>query len=158
MQNYIPIDHGISTMIRITRFSQLALVAAILCLSFSGSFAEEQTSPSGSPPVSADVVNTSLTNQTVNISVVAKNMAFNVTSITVPAGANVSILFENQDAAPHNIAFYESSKADTPLFIGDIISSPESIVYTFTAPETAGTYFFRCDVHPAKMTGDFIVT
>jgi len=30
--------------------------------------------------------------------------------------------------------------------------------YTFTAPSTPGTYFFRCDVHPETMTGQFIVT
>ena len=108
--------------------------------------------------VSIAVVNTTLENQSVNLSVLAKGMAFNVTTITAPAGANVTISFENQDTMPHNIAFYESSVADKPIFVGDVITGPKNITYTFTAPQTAGTYFFRCDVHPAKMIGDFVVT
>lgn len=37
------------------------------------------------------------------------------------------------------------------------MTGPATTTYTFTAPSTPGTYFFRCDVHPTVMTGQFIV-
>jgi Copper binding proteins, plastocyanin/azurin family. len=89
----------------------------------------------------------------------ARNNAFNRTTLTVPAGATVIVHFDNQDPGiPHNLAVYTSSQAATTLFKGEIISGVSQTTYTFTAPSSAGSYFFRCDVHPATMTGTFIVT
>jgi plastocyanin len=116
---------------------------------------------------SAGQVTTPLkTGPNVSIDLIAKKMAFNTSAITVPAGANVVIRFSNQEAAgssqvtgiPHNFAVYTSSNATTKIFTGDIITGGENITYTFVAPETPGTYYFRCDVHPAVMHGTFIVT
>ena len=83
-------------------------------------------------------------------------MAFDKSTITVPAGATVVINFDNQDSAPHNFALYTNSSASTSIFVGQIIRS-DSIIYKFVAPSTPGSYFFRCDVHPFTMTGTFIV-
>ena len=83
-------------------------------------------------------------------------MAFDKGTITVPAGANVTIDFDNRDSAPHNFALYTNSSASTSIFVGDVISS-STITYTFTSPNTPGNYFFRCDVHPFTMTGTFVV-
>jgi hypothetical protein len=33
------------------------------------------------------------------------------------------------------------------IFSGDIITGGKNITYRFNAPDTPGTYFFRCDVH-----------
>ncbi len=93
-------------------------------------------------------------NVTVNLT--AENIAFDTNTITVPAGANVTVDFTNLDNVPHNLAVYTTSAANDPIFVGEIINRG-SITYTFTAPEEPGTYFFRCDVHPTIMTGDFIV-
>ncbi|MGA9098612.1 MAG: cupredoxin domain-containing protein [Methanotrichaceae archaeon] len=96
---------------------------------------------------------------TVTVGLVAKNISFNVNSITVPAGSNVVINFNNQDnGIPHNFAVYTNSSATSAIFRGPIITGPNTTTYTFTAPTTPGTYFFRCDVHPTTMTGQFIVT
>jgi len=76
--------------------------------------------------------------------------------MTIPAGASVTINFENREGLPHNFALYTNSSASTMIFRGDVITN-DTIVYTFTAPSTPGTYFFRCDVHPTAMTGTFIV-
>jgi predicted lipoprotein with Yx(FWY)xxD motif/plastocyanin len=103
------------------------------------------TSPPSGPAVTLDLI--------------ARSIAFDRTSITVPAGASVTINFSNQDSGiPHNFALYTDSSAATPLFVGQTISGTASISYKFTAPTAPGTYFFRCDVHPATMTGSFIVT
>jgi len=97
--------------------------------------------------------------QSVSVGLVAKNIAFNTSTITVPAGADVTVNFDNEDVnVPHNFAVYTDSSASTAIFNGNIITGPNKTMYTFVAPSTPGTYFFRCDVHPTIMTGQFIVT
>lgn len=92
------------------------------------------------------------------LAVTAEDMAFNTSEIAVPAGADVTIAFTNNDAGvPHNIAVYTDSSASTTIFKGPIITGPATTTYTFTAPSTPGTYFFRCDPHPTTMTGRFVV-
>ena len=92
------------------------------------------------------------------ITVTAAGMAFDTSTITVSAGAHVTITFINNDnGVPHNIAFYTSSAATTVIYKGARITGVSTVTYTFDAPTTPGTYFFRCDVHPSTMTGQFIV-
>lgn len=91
---------------------------------------------------------------TINIS--ANNLAFSTNTIRVPSGADVQINFENKESVSHNVAVYQDESASQSIFIGEIISGPRTISYRFTAPTTPGVYFFRCDVHPTTMTGDFI--
>ncbi|MEN6341362.1 MAG: cupredoxin domain-containing protein [Methanospirillum sp.] len=81
-----------------------------------------------------------------------------MSTITAPAGAQVTVTFNNMDSGvPHNFAVYTDSSATTPIFKGPIVTGPTTTTYTFTAPSTPGTYFFRCDVHPTIMTGTFVV-
>jgi len=71
---------------------------------------------------------------------------------------DVTITFINNDSGvPHNIAFCTSSSAATVIYKGENILGVSNITYTFDAPTTPGTYFFRCDIHPSTMTGEFIV-
>ncbi len=53
-------------------------------------------------------------------------------------------------------SFFDAT-ARTVIFQGEIISGLGTTTYKFMAPMQPGTYFFRCDVHPATMTGSFIV-
>ena len=93
----------------------------------------------------------------VTINLTASGTVFDKSSITVSAGDTVAIVFDNKDSILHNFALYETSAAANSIFVGELISK-KIITYTFTAPKTPGTYFFRCDVHPSLMTGEFIVT
>lgn len=95
--------------------------------------------------------------EAVTIDLVAENIAFDTDTITVPAGSEVTVNFDNRDAVPHNFAVYENSAGENPIFVGEIFTGPAQMTYTFTAPEEPGTYFFRCDVHPGTMNGDVIV-
>ncbi len=95
----------------------------------------------------------------VTISLVAKNIAFNTNTISVPAGSTVTVNFDNEDSGvPHNFAVYTSQAATTKIFSGQIITGVAQTTYTFTAPSTPGNYWFRCDVHPTVMYGTFTVT
>jgi len=115
----------------------------------------ETTSPS---PVETTVPATTAPAGPVEIELVARGYAFNTATITVPVGSEVRILFNNQDADHHNVALYEDRAATRPIFVGELITGPRTITYTFTAPATPGTYHFQCDPHASFMNGDFIVT
>ncbi len=116
----------------------IIILAAVLLLSI--------VACSTSPSLDADF--------TINLS--ASENIFDKTSITVPAGAIVAIVFDNKDSVLHNFALYETSAATNSFFVGELISR-KTITYIFMAPTTPGTYFFRCDLHPIIMTGNFIV-
>nr|WP_303715137.1 PQQ-dependent sugar dehydrogenase [Methanoculleus marisnigri] len=95
-------------------------------------------------------------NETV-VNITAQDIAFDLDTITVPAGANVTLGFDNRDeGVPHNVAVYDGPLRTEAIFVGEIITGPAEITYTFTAPSEPGTYYFQCDVHPS-MNGNFIV-
>lgn len=87
----------------------------------------------------------------------AKNVAFSTSTLSAPASARFDIAFDNQDAGvPHNIAIYTSSSASTLLFRGETFGGSKTETYR-VPPLPPGTYFYRCDVHPAQMTGTLTV-
>jgi plastocyanin len=87
----------------------------------------------------------------------AVNLLFDKRTLTAAANAPVTVQFDNSDAGVlHNVAFYQTSQAAQRIFVGDLFAGPEVRNYQFNAP-AAGTYFFRCDVHPDTMTGTFTV-
>lgn len=110
------------------------------------------------PPVFAQVtITVEAPVEEVSVELSANNLQFDKDTIIVPAGATVTINFNNGEAIPHNFALYESSSATEAIFVGEIITGPGTIEYRFKAPGSPGTYFFRCDIHPTTMTGDFVV-
>jgi plastocyanin len=125
------------------------LISAAACSSSPATTASTSSAPS-SPAASNTAGNA------VSIDLVAQNMAFNMSTITVPAGASVTMNFSNKDSAPHNFALYTDATASSSIFVGKNISS-SSITYNFSAPASPGNYFFRCDVHPKSMIGTFVV-
>jgi plastocyanin len=97
--------------------------------------------------------------QTVEISAVP-SLKFDKDTITVKAGSQVTLKFTNNDTGmPHNWAGYTDSTASTPIpgAKTKTCTGPCEDEITFTAPDQPGDYFFRCDVHPAAMTGTLVV-
>lgn len=86
------------------------------------------------------------------LKVVAVNLAFQPTNLTVPAGEPFTIEFANQDAGTqHNIAIFDNPGfAGTAIFEGALITGPDSITYEVPALE-AGAYPFKCVVHPTMV-------
>ena len=91
------------------------------------------------------------------VNVVAQGIAFDTGCIEVPAGRPFTIAFDNRDATQHNVGIYTDSSATTSLAPpGELITGPSTIDYRIPVQEP-GTYFFRCDVHPTQMVGEFRV-
>jgi plastocyanin len=91
----------------------------------------------------------------------AAGTGFSTKCLAVRPGTNFTVAFSNQDQAPHNFAIYTDSQA-TKLLGGaasatDIVPPGAGTTYQVKGLP-AGTYFFRCDVHPTTMTGTFVVT
>jgi plastocyanin len=84
----------------------------------------------------------------------AADLAFDAVTIRAPAGEAFTIRLVNDDSAPHNVAVYEE-EGGAQIVIGDIIDASET-VDTMVPALDAGTYYFRCDLHPA-MEGTVIV-
>ena len=90
------------------------------------------------------------------VTVTAQGLAFNPTSISLPAGQASTITFDNQDSGiPHNIDIFTDTTYTTSLFKGDLVTGVASADYQVPALDP-GTYAFRCDVH-TNMTGTITV-
>lgn len=91
------------------------------------------------------------------VEISADNLMFDTDHLELHANTEVTISFENEESQPHNVAIYTDDTATEEIFVGDIITGPgTTIEYHFTSPPP-GTYFFRCDIHPA-MSGTVTVS
>ncbi|HET7173328.1 MAG TPA: cytochrome c oxidase subunit II [Nocardioidaceae bacterium] len=87
----------------------------------------------------------------------AHNIHYSTSCLAAPAGKPFTITFDNMDkGVPHNVAIYSDSTASKVLFRGQIVTGPKTVTYHVPALP-AGTYYFRCDVHPTAMHGTFVV-
>jgi plastocyanin len=82
------------------------------------------------------------------VDVTASGIAFDTSTIDLPADQASTIHFVNDDnATQHNIAIYPSADdLANPLFRGDLLTGPGETDYAVD-PLKAGTYYFQCDVH-----------
>jgi nitrite reductase (NO-forming) len=83
----------------------------------------------------------------------ALNVLFDTDALKAPAGEAFTVFFDNMDpGVQHNFSIYTDDTAATALFNGELVTGPDTITYEIPALD-AGTYFFRCDVHPTTMIG-----
>ncbi|TMK64711.1 MAG: hypothetical protein E6G52_06085, partial [Actinobacteria bacterium] len=83
----------------------------------------------------------------VTISLTAKGIAFDKTTLSVPAGKPFAIAFDNQDAGiQHDVQIFDNeSFTGTPLLNGEIVTGPAKVTYEAPALDP-GTYYFHCSV------------
>ena len=81
--------------------------------------------------------------------VTASGIAFDTSTIDLPADQPSTIHFVNEDnATQHNIAIYPSADdLANFLFRGEPITGSSETDYAVD-PLKAGTYYFQCDIHP----------
>jgi len=95
----------------------------------------------------------------VSVALAAQNIAFDKKELTFPAGAKVTLSFDNKDSGvPHNFALFSDQGATQVIFRGEVITGPKTTTYSFSVPPSPGTLYFHCDVHPTQMTGTVTVT
>jgi plastocyanin len=88
-----------------------------------------------------------------DLDITAKDLKFDQQQIQVPANRPFTIAFRDGESTPHNVSIYTDASASNKVFVGSIVSSSD-IVYRVPALKP-GTYFFRCDLHPA-MSGSLV--
>jgi plastocyanin len=107
-------------------------------------------SPSGAPVACAE-------GGTATVTICAKLVAFETTSITVPAGKPFTIHFVNKDAGiPHNVAIHEESGTGPEVYQGEIFNGADERTYDVPALTAGKTYVYVCTVHP-NMQGAIVV-
>lgn len=97
--------------------------------------------PAVTPPSAVTPVKSTPAKADVNIS----NFSFNPATITINSG--MTVVWTNNDSAPHAIASDNGSFSSNPL------SNGQTFTNTFTTP---GTYTYHCSIHPS-MQGTIIV-
>lgn len=89
------------------------------------------------------------------VTITAANVVFDATVIQATAGEDFTITLVNDDTAPHNLSIYTEEGGDT-LVTGTTAEAGETVTIEVSALE-AGTYFFKCDIHP-EMNGSVEVS
>jgi plastocyanin len=127
-------------MMRFIQALALAGLAVLTVACSSGSGATPAPTGGASPDASAPTGS--------GTTIVAKDLAFSPTSLTIPADTATQITLDNQESAPHNIAIKDAAGAT--LFKGEIVT--QTTVVNNVPALSAGSYTFWCEVHP-NMTG-----
>ena len=89
------------------------------------------------------------------LTISANGLRFSTNTLSAPADEPFQIVFDNQESAPHNVAIYREAAGTDKVFVPEPFSGPAVVAYDVPALE-AGTYAFRCDVHP-DMAGQLTV-
>lgn len=128
-------------MKRLTLTLGLLSLAAVLAACSGSSATPGAASPAVSPAGDAVVVT-------------AKDLKFGQAEVAVPADEAFDLVLDNQESIPHNVAIYTDESASTKISVGEIFSGPAQKTQSVPAL-AAGTYFFRCDIHP-DMKGSIV--
>jgi plastocyanin len=81
------------------------------------------------------------------VEISADNIQFNKNELHFAPEAEAVLKFDNEEPVPHNVAIYASPEfTGLAIFQGAVILEG-SVEYRFRSP-AAGTYYFRCDIHP----------
>ncbi|HLB39051.1 MAG TPA: cupredoxin domain-containing protein [Actinomycetota bacterium] len=89
--------------------------------------------------------------------IAAAGLAFDTDELSFEADTPTELTFKNNDAGvAHNVAIYTDESASESLFVGELVTGVDSMTYEIPKIP-AGSYFFRCDIHPS-MHGTVTVT
>src|SRR5690606_30769350 len=128
-----------------TSLAAIAIAAVVAACSGAdaGSSQAPSEAPSGAPSADAGALQIS-----------AKDIKFSTDTLEAKAGEPITIVFENQESAPHNVAIYTDESASEKIFAEEPFSGPKTVTYNVPAQD-AGTYYFHCDLHP-NMAGSLV--
>jgi plastocyanin len=92
------------------------------------------------------------------VTLVAKNTAFDLSSIALKAGKPSVVTLDNRDAGvSHTFSIYTDASVTHALFQGTPVTGVAMKRYRVPVLDP-GTYYFQCDIHPKQMHGTVTVT
>ena len=91
-----------------------------------------------------------------SLSITASNTTFDKDCLAAPASQPFTISYNNKDTVEHNIAVLETHTSTDVLFRLPVFRGPKTETLRVAALKP-GTYAFHCEVHPAQMSGTFVV-
>jgi plastocyanin len=136
-------------------------VAALLAISACGGPTTPASTPAAAPPSASQEPTASgsasrePSGETVEVTVstdTGADLKFDPAELTVQAGADVQVTFENRASVPHNLTF----QAPINVATSTVVAPGTSETVQFKAP-AAGEYLFVCTLHPG-MGGKLTVT
>lgn len=136
------------------------LVAALFAISACGGATTPSSTPAAAPPSSSqEPVASGPTGAAPSAAAVeirigtdtGADLKFDPAELTVQAGADVRVTFENRASVPHNLTF----QAPINVATSTVVAPGTSETVEFKAP-AAGEYAFVCTLHPG-MGGKLIV-
>ena len=135
------------------------LFAGVIVSSMRGSDSRAQVIPTVPPrEENGDTPGPTAVPGATQLELVAENLTWSPTTLSAPAATTVQVVTDNRDAGQqHNFALYVDRGYTQVIYQGDLVAGPVTHTDTFDTPSTPGQYFFRCDVHPDQMTGQFTV-
>jgi plastocyanin len=110
--------------------------------------------PAGStkPPAEACVK----TDGANSVTLTANNLQFSTACIDAVAGSEIVILFNNQEAVPHDLAVYKDNTKKDLVGKTEIVTGPDGST-TLTLPaQQPGQLYFECTIH-TSMNGSLVV-
>ena|SRR5437870_1837678 len=136
-----------------------ALVAALFAIGACGGGTNPSSTPAAPPsasqgPTVSGAPSSAPSGLTVQITVgtdTGAELKFDPAEMTVQAGADVRVTFENRASVPHNLTF----EAPINVASSTVVAPGTSEAVRFKAP-AAGEYRFVCTIHPG-MGGKLIV-
>lgn len=126
----------------LSRITLTGVLVGVALVAMACNVAAVATQPASQGPIDPNAVK-----------IVASGQQFTTTAVTAPAGKAFQVAFESQTGDPHNIAI--SLGGAEPVFRSEVLSGPGTGTYQ-VGPLAAGTYAFKCDVHPG-MSGTLTV-
>jgi plastocyanin len=134
---------------RSTHLGAFVVVGALIINACAGGPGATSSSPSATAPSSVGP------GETVQITVgtdTDAELKFDPGELTVPAGADVRVTFENRASVPHNLTFQGPINVATSTVVAP--GTSETLEFKAPAP---GEYTFVCTLHPG-MSGKLIVS
>jgi len=86
------------------------------------------------------------------ITLSTSNLTFSTSELEVPAGKPFTIVLDILESAAHDVTIYKDDSWSSLVYKADAKTGPGTFVFNVPAL-AAGTYAFRCEIHPTTMIG-----
>jgi plastocyanin len=86
------------------------------------------------------------------ITLSTSNLTFSTSELSVPADRPFTIVLDILESAAHDVTIYRDDSWSSLVYKADARTGPGTFVFNVPAL-AAGTYAFRCEIHPTTMIG-----